>query len=211
MDIPLQSATDLPLDSISYEPPAVHFEAFGGEPPGRLRGQMPDADTISGSFTQAGYEGTFSLTRVAVAEASPVPYAQEEVTFSHDDVTLAGTLTLPEGSGPFPAVVLISGSGQQNRDEEVFGFKVFGVIADYLTRKGIAVLRYDDRGVGGSTGEVENATSEDFAADALAAVEVPRRPAGDRSRSTSASSATARAASSPPWSPTSPTTWPSSS
>jgi hypothetical protein len=81
---------------------------------------------------------------------------------------LDGTLTIPEGTGPFPAVVLISGSGPQNRDEEIFGHKPFLVLADHLTRGGIAVLRYDDRGVGQSKGDFASATSEDFAADAWA-------------------------------------------
>jgi uncharacterized protein len=102
----------------------------------------------------------------------PFPYQAEEVFF--DNVTagalLAGTLTLPLGEGPFPAAVLITGSGAQNRDEEVFGHRPFAVLADFLTRRGIAVLRYDDRGVFGSTGMFEGSTTEDFADDALAGV-----------------------------------------
>ena len=100
------------------------------------------------------------------------PTTQEEVTFDNGDITLAGTLTLPEGDGPFPALVLISGSGQQNRDEElsiVPGYKPFREIADTLTRQGIAVLRYDDRGIGQSGGDPSQATSADFADDAEAA------------------------------------------
>lgn len=85
---------------------------------------------------------------------------------------MAGTLTIPDSAGPHPAVVLITGSGPRNRDEEFFGFKVFGVIADHLTRNGIAVLRYDDRGVGGSTGDVFKSTLDDFAGDVLAALEL---------------------------------------
>ena len=101
----------------------------------------------------------------------PLPYNSEEVTFSNGDIKLAGTLTIPKTEGKHPAVVMITGSGPQNRDEELFGFKPFKVIADYLTRNGIAVLRYDDRGVGGSTGEsVSHYTSEDFADDVLEAV-----------------------------------------
>jgi len=101
----------------------------------------------------------------------PYPYASEEVQFANEKqkVSLAGTLTLPKGEGPFPAVVLITGSGAQNRDEELLGHKPFLVIADYLTRNGIAVLRYDDRGVGKSTGKFTEATTQDFANDAEAA------------------------------------------
>ncbi|MHB0878272.1 MAG: alpha/beta hydrolase family protein [Anaerolineae bacterium] len=171
MDVPAQSAADLPLANVTYEAPSVHFEAFSGDRLAIFAGEFTNANTITGDFSQAGFEGAFTLTRAAVVEAEPVLYRQEEVTFTNADASLAGTLTLPEGDGPFPAVVLISGSGQQNRDEEVLGFKVFGTIADYLTRQGIAVLRYDDRGIGGSTGDVEQATSEDFAQDALAAVQ----------------------------------------
>ncbi len=105
-------------------------------------------------------------------EAEPLAYDAEEVTFHNADITLAGTLTLPRTGAPHPAVVMITGSGPQNRDEELFGFKLFQVIADHLTRNGVAVLRYDDRGVGGSTGSVSQATSEDFAADVIAAVDL---------------------------------------
>lgn len=100
----------------------------------------------------------------------PFPYSLEEVHYETNGVKLAGTLTLPSGAGPFPAVLLLTGSGAQNRDEEVFGHKPFLVIADHLTRAGIAVLRMDDRGIGGSTGSVSNSTTADFADDALAGV-----------------------------------------
>jgi pimeloyl-ACP methyl ester carboxylesterase len=103
------------------------------------------------------------------AQAAP-PYRQEEVSVTNGAITLAGTLTIPQGTGPFPAVVLLTGSGPQDRDEDVFGFKVFRVIADHLTRQGIAVYRYDDRGVGQSTGKLDLATTADFAGDALTAI-----------------------------------------
>jgi pimeloyl-ACP methyl ester carboxylesterase len=94
------------------------------------------------------------------------------VTFRNDaaGLTLAGTLTRPEGDGPHPAVVLVSGSGPQDRNSEVFNHKLFHVLADHLTRQGIAVLRYDERGVGASEGSFDGATSEDFAGDVGAAV-----------------------------------------
>jgi len=103
----------------------------------------------------------------------PYPYLSKEVQFPNEkqNISLGGTLTLPKGEGPFPAVVLITGSGAQNRDEELLGHKPFLVIADYLTRNGIAVLRYDDRGVGKSTGKFTDATTLDFATDAEAAFE----------------------------------------
>jgi uncharacterized protein len=102
----------------------------------------------------------------------PFPYYQEDITFENPKagIKLAGTLTLPARKGNFPAVVLISGSGPQNRDEEVYGHKIFLIIADYLTRNGIAVLRYDDRGTHQSQGNFTTATTEDFSTDAESAV-----------------------------------------
>jgi uncharacterized protein len=104
--------------------------------------------------------------------SGPAPYVQRDVHFNnlaaHNQ--LAGTLSLPKGEGPFPAVVLISGTGHNTRDEDVWGHKVFLVLADALTREGLAVLRYDKRGVGGSSGDYDAATTADFASDAQAAV-----------------------------------------
>jgi pimeloyl-ACP methyl ester carboxylesterase len=93
---------------------------------------------------------------------------EEQVTFTNGGVTLAGTVLVPAGAGPFPAFVMITGSGAQNRDEELFGFKPFKVIAEHMAQHGIATLRYDDRGVGGSSGSIAQATTSDFADDALA-------------------------------------------
>jgi hypothetical protein len=113
------------------------------------------------------------------AAASPIhetigakPYTEQEVSYSNGPIHLAATLTLPSGNGPFPAVVLITGSGPLNRDEEILGHKPFLLIADHLARAGIAVLRADDRGVGGSTGgTVDEATTEELAGDTLAGIE----------------------------------------
>jgi len=102
----------------------------------------------------------------------PYPYREEIVSFKNitDKVQLAGTLTLPESSGPYPAVLLLSGGGASDRDQLIWGHRVFLVLADYLTRQGIAVLRYDDRGVGRSTGDYDKGTFDDFKKDALAGV-----------------------------------------
>jgi uncharacterized protein len=108
------------------------------------------------------------------APVEAVPYVQEDVTFPNGDITLAGTLTLPEGDGPFSAIVLVTGSGPQDRDESVAPLatiKAFRLIADALTRAGMVVLRYDDRGVGKSTGDFATATIADFATDASAAID----------------------------------------
>ncbi len=114
-----------------------------------------------------GFVPVLAAAQPGVAD---VPYAQEEVQVTSGTIRLAGTLTLPPGAGPHPAVVLLTGSGPQNRDEEVLGMPVFRLLADHLTRAGIAVLRCDDRGVGGSTGSVSQSTTSDFADDALAQV-----------------------------------------
>jgi pimeloyl-ACP methyl ester carboxylesterase len=103
--------------------------------------------------------------------AENLPYTQEEVTFKNGDVTLSGTLTLPEGDGPYPALVLVTGSGPQDRDETIGAMKPFRLLADGLTRAGVAVLRWDDRGVGKSTGDFDKAITTDFASDATAAID----------------------------------------
>ena len=147
-------------------------------------GQWDNAeDHFAGQFTQgmtfdlvwSRSTETAAITRPVRPQypTEPFPYHSEDITFNNplaDGVTLAGTLTLPEGDGPFPAAILISGSGPQDRNEEVFGHKPFLVLADWLTRQNIAVLRYDDRGYGASTGDHASSTSADFATDTNAAV-----------------------------------------
>ena len=177
IDIPQQGGTSIPLHDVSNADSRVHFEMLDAARLAAFDGKLNPDGTISGEFMQAGVTGTFAMQPAeaptpTVETVEVVPYRAEDVTFNNGDITLAGTLTLPEGDGPFPALVLISGSGQQNRDEElsiVPGYKPFHEIADTLTRQGIAVLRYDDRGVGGSNGDPVQATSADFADDAEAA------------------------------------------
>lgn len=146
----------------------------------RYRAALVGRDTLRGEWLQGA--GVLPLTMVRGANVGmaalrpqlprpPFPYREEQVAVqSVEGVRLAGTLTLPQGAGPHPAVLLVSGSGPQDRDETLLGHKPFLVIADYLTRRGIAVLRLDDRGVGASTGAFGAATSDDFARDAEAAV-----------------------------------------
>jgi hypothetical protein len=108
----------------------------------------------------------------AAIAAGPLPYRQRNVVLDNAATPnrLAGTLTIPQGTGPFPAIVLVSGTGHNTRDEDVWGHKVFVVLTDALSRRGFAVLRYDKRGVGGSTGDFDSATTADFASDAEAAI-----------------------------------------
>jgi hypothetical protein len=141
---------------------------------------MKDGTGYEGQFTQYGMKNPLALRKTDRLNASarpqtprpPFPYRSEEVTSENKagSVRLAGTLTLPPGQGPFPAVIMLSGSGPQDRDENLLGHRPFLVIADTLTRRGIAVLRVDDRGVGGSSGSNNESTFEDFAGDALAGV-----------------------------------------
>ena len=176
LDVPAQGAFDVPVDKTVFQDNHLQLtlSAMGASYSGTLKGEA-----IEGEFTQHGMAFPLNLAR-GEKEAPkarpqdpqpPFNYRAEEVTFTNkkEGNTLAGTLTIPEGDGPFPAMVLVSGSGQQNRDEELMNHRPFWVIADYLSRRGVAVLRYDDRGMGGSTGEVLNATSLDFSYDAEAA------------------------------------------
>ncbi len=137
----------------------------------------PDWNEIEGQWKQGGTTLPLILKRTEKVEElkraqepkKPYPYLEEEVTYENKKagIKLAGTLTLPPSAGPHPAVILITGSGPEDRNETVYGHKPFLVLADYLTRRGIAVLRVDDRGVGGSTGVESESTSLDFAGDVL--------------------------------------------
>lgn len=173
---PDQSPRPVPLDGVKLEAGKLFFAvpAIRGAYEGAWDGGR---QAWVGTWSQGGQSLPLVLTKGAVQPAArpqlpkpPYPYAQEEVAFdSVPGVRLAGTLTLPKGKGPFPAAILITGSGPQDRDETLMGHKPFLVLADHLTRHGIAVLRYDDRGVGKSTGQFPRAASTDFALDADAA------------------------------------------
>jgi hypothetical protein len=149
---------------------------------GEYNGTIKNDTLFEGIWKQAGRTFDLNLTRLPglftlnrpQEPKPPFPYASEDITFTNqkENFKLAGTLTMPVGKGPFPAVIMITGSGPQNRNEELLGHKPFLVIADYLTRNGIAVLRYDDRGIGKSGGNITMSTSADFATDAAAAVDL---------------------------------------
>lgn len=138
-------------------------------------------DALEGEFEQGGQKMALVLKKVERPSTTarpqdpkpPFPYRAEAVAYLNkaaEGVTLAGTLTLPEGKGPFPVAILISGSGPQDRDEFLLGHRPFAVIADFLARRGIATLRYDDRGIGESKGDFAKATSADFATDVEAGI-----------------------------------------
>ncbi|MGD1048897.1 MAG: alpha/beta hydrolase [Candidatus Krumholzibacteriaceae bacterium] len=181
LDSPDQGAKDIPVSETVIKGDTLIFKsaAVMGAYEGLIQ---PDGKTAVGTWKQGGMSLPLTLSRTDQAPTvsvnrpqepkPPFPYKQEEVAFKNEKagVVLSGTLTLPEEGGPFAAVVMITGSGPQDRDEQLLGHKPFLVIADYLTRRGVAVLRCDDRGIGKSTGDFATATTVDFASDALAAV-----------------------------------------
>jgi len=178
LDSPDQGAFDIPCGEVTLQADTVFVDIPVVQ--GSYRGGFSSDSLISGTFTQMGHKNALSVKKGAKPVVHnrpqepmpPYPYREEEVMFMNtvENFSLAGTLTLPQGDGPFPAVVLISGSGQQDRDESIYMHKPFKVLADHLTRNGIAVLRYDDRGMGKSKGSIIKATSMSFADDAEAAV-----------------------------------------
>lgn len=179
LDSPDQGAMGIPFTSVEFSDDTLMMRATNI---GAFYRGVPAADSIAGTWSQGNQYFTLNMYREQVEKEvrrrpqepeKPYPYYEEEVRIENetDSLTLAGTLTLPQEAGSFPAVILISGSGPQNRNEEVFGHRPFLVLADYLTRQGIAVLRYDDRGTAESTGNHASATSADFARDVQSALE----------------------------------------
>jgi len=180
MDSPDQGAKGIPMNKATFENRELTVELDAARI--KYTGILNDTGVVVGTFNQAGQSMPLNLSRKALEKVivkrpqepvKPYPYYSEDVTFENrrDNITLAGTLTLPKKEGKFPVVVLITGSGPQNRDEELMGHKPFLVLSDFLTRNGIAVLRYDDRGSFASKGNFAKATSADFATDVEAAVE----------------------------------------
>jgi alpha-beta hydrolase superfamily lysophospholipase len=177
LDSPDQGAKGIKLGPVTFTGESLKISA--GALLAEYNGNVKNDTLIEGNWKQAGKQSVLNLTRLKTAftlnrpqePKPPFPYTSEDVIFTNDkfNIKLAGTLTIPEGKGPFRAVVMITGSGAQNRNEELMGHKPFLVIADYLSRNGIAVLRYDDRGTGKSQGNYASATSADLATDAEAA------------------------------------------
>jgi hypothetical protein len=184
IDIPAQGAKGLALAEVSLTQAEIHFRI---PPPADAvfeTRRSDDGRTATGQMTQHGMTYALRMEQITEDEAKavgpprpqtprpPFPYTVREVTYENpvDGTKLAATLTIPEGPGPHPAVILITGSGAQDRDETIFGHKPFFVLADHLTRGGVAVLRVDDRGVGGSSGGDSQPTSKDFANDVVSGI-----------------------------------------
>ncbi len=173
MDSPDQGVKDILCDSVIVNGDSIIVILKGST---RLKGLLAGDSTINGNWEQRGM--TFPIDLKKVNEVSknpnrpqtplpPFTYNSEDIEYDNPDKSIhyGATFTYPKGDGPFPTAILITGSGQQDRDETILGHKPFAVIADYLTKKGYAVLRVDDRGMGKSTGDVINSTSLDFAGD----------------------------------------------
>lgn len=180
MDSPDQKAFGIPTTSTSFENSTLKIALSN------LRieydGILGKDNIITGTFKQGGQSFPLNLSREKIEKeklirpqepVKPFPYYAEEVNFENKSagISLAGTLTLPKKEGVFPVVILISGSGPQNRDEELLGHKPFLVLSDYLTKNGIAVLRFDDRGTAASKGDFKSGTSLDFSTDVEAGVQ----------------------------------------
>ena len=180
MDSPDQGANGIPVSEITFA--AGHLTLISAMASGRYEGDLSsDGTTLEGMWMQGGLEIPLTMERMegGIEPPSrpqeperPFPYDEEEVRYPNPEGEheLAGTLTLPRSAGPHPAVVLVSGSGPQDRDGTVMQHRPFLVLSDHLTRQGIAVLRFDDRGIGESGGEFGTATTVDFTSDALAGV-----------------------------------------
>jgi len=179
LDVPVQGARGLTVEEVIYSTDSLIFKI--PKLLGTYKGSFVNKDSISGKWNQGGMslplnlkktDKTVELRRPQTPKP-PFPYDSEEVEYTNtkSGFKIAGTLTIPKNAIEAPAVILISGSGAQDRDETIFEHKPFLVIADYLTRNGIAVLRLDDRGVGGSGGNISEATSEDFAGDVLTGID----------------------------------------
>lgn len=178
LSVPAQGLVRYPASNttISKDSITLHFDALGIQ----VSGAFTNDSIINARFLQNNM--SFPLTLNKSTETRPVlrpqtpkppfPYNSRDVSFTNKEanITLKGTFSVPDGNAPFPAVVLISGSGPQDRDANIAGHQWFAVLADQLTRAGIAVLRYDDRGVGASEGDFDQATTTDFATDAHAAL-----------------------------------------
>jgi uncharacterized protein len=177
MDSPDQGAKSIPTTSTTYDGNTLKITS--SQMRMEYTGALQKSGMIDGTFSQGGQSIPLVLSRTMIEKVmkvrpqepvKPYAYYTEEVTFKNADVTLSGTLSLPDAQNQHPVVILISGSGPQNRDEEIMGHKPFLVLADYLTKNGIGVLRYDDRGTGASTGDFKSATTKDFASDVEAAI-----------------------------------------
>jgi uncharacterized protein len=168
-----QGLRGLPIEAPTFDGVRLTFRVtLPGDQTGAFDGALAGS-RIGGTYAQGGGRSPFWMEkgqRPATTAPRSEHFEEHEVTFGHGDIQLAGTLTLPRGVNRPPVGVLITGSGPQDRDQDVFGFKIFRALAHQLALRGVATLRFDDRGIGKSTGNFTTATTHDFADDAEAAV-----------------------------------------
>lgn len=184
MDVPEQGARGIPVPVATFENGVFKWEIAGIQ--AKYEGKLKEGgNEIEGTFTQIAPQ-PLNLKKLDRPPAGPnrpqepkppFPYLIEEVTFpgAAQGTVLSGTMTIPAGGGKRPAVILLTGSGPQDRDEQIMGHKPFWVLADHLSRRGFVVLRYDDRGFGKSTGQFSEATTTDFSRDAEGALDFIRK------------------------------------
>ncbi len=180
MDSPSQGAKDIPTESVTLidDSIIVDVKVIAGSYNGVIDWET---ELITGKWNQGGQSFDLVINKVDEATSinrpqepkEPFSYISEDVYFENvqDSITLAGTFTYPMEGSNFAVAILISGSGPQNRNEELLGHKPFLVLSDHLTKNGYAVLRFDDRGVAESEGDFQSATTEDFSKDVLAGIE----------------------------------------
>ncbi len=165
LDIPQQGAIGLNLDPVSQAGDSVSLTFKAGQITGIFSGSFDSEKKISGSYSQGGPTTPFSVERTSLTTTTSKPENETDLIISNGEIQIGGTLTLPTGNIKAPLMIMSSGSGAQNRDSEVFGFKIFSDMAQRMAEEGIPSFRYDDRGVGKSTGNFGNTTLEDLASD----------------------------------------------
>jgi len=172
MDSPDQGVSGIPVTTVTFRDSLLIIKVSNARI--EYKGKLIAPNRIEGMFYQSGQTLKLNLARddgksdLIKRPQEPIPpfsYYSENVKIKKNDFTISGTLTLPSKDGVYPLVILISGSGKQDRDGQVFGHKPFLVLSDYLTKSGMAVFRFDDRETGESTGDFESATTLDFAED----------------------------------------------
>lgn len=172
IDIPQQHAKGLKLTNITYSNNNINFSLeITPNNVAIFEGTVEDS-IINGKFSQMGVKGIFNLKKTGIKDRIKKDnfFIDKEITFYNDKIKLCGTLSLPDSIKKHPVIILISGSGAQNRDEEIYDFPIFKEISDHFVKNGIAVLRYDDRGIGCSDGSISNSTLEDFSNDVISAI-----------------------------------------
>lgn len=172
LDIPQQGAIGLNLDPISQTGDSVSLTFSVGQITGLFTGNFDSYTQISGNYSQGGPSTPFSVKRTTETTQEPEKPANEtDLIIQNGNIKIGGTLTMPNGEIKAPLLIMSSGSGAQDRNSEIFGFKIFSIISQYLAERGIPSFRYDDRGVGSSTGNFGNTTIDDLASDVEAVIQ----------------------------------------